>query len=118
ACPGRSARCTKPPERLPWYLCPANDSPPRLRTGSGVLERRLRVATKSRTKPAPAKTKTGRGGKPSSNGSSAGGPSRIAPLSAAARKLRQEVIDRADRHQVQVVNMWFTDILGQLKSFV
>jgi len=28
------------------------------------------------------------------------------------------VIDRADRHQVQVVNLWFTDILGQLKSFV
>jgi len=76
------------------------------------------VATKSRTKPAPAKTKTGRGGKPSSNGSSAGGPSRIASQSEAARKLRQEVIDRADRHQVQVVNMWFTDILGQLKSFV
>ena len=28
------------------------------------------------------------------------------------------MIDRADRHQVQVVALWFTDILGQLKSFV
>src|SRR5207244_13449709 len=35
----------------------------------------------------------------------------------ARRRLCQEVLDRADRHQVQVVNLWFTDILGQLKSF-
>ena len=59
---------------------------------------------------------------PSRNGSpapgSAAGVHKIAPQTEAARRLRQEVIDRADRHQVQVVNLWFTDILGQLKSFV
>jgi glutamine synthetase len=54
---------------------------------------------------------------PSRNGSTAG-VHKIAPQTDAARRLRQEVIDRADRHQVQVVNLWFTDILGQLKSFV
>jgi glutamine synthetase len=48
----------------------------------------------------------------------AAGVHKIAPQTEAARRLRQEVIDKADRHQVQVVNLWFTDILGQLKSFV
>jgi hypothetical protein len=57
-------------------------------------------------KPAPAPT------------SPAGGVHKIAPQTDAARRLRQEVIERADRHQVQVVNLWFTDIVGQLKSFV
>jgi glutamine synthetase len=55
---------------------------------------------------------------PSANGRSAGGAHRIAAQNEAAKRLRQEVIDRADRHQVQVVALWFTDILGQLKSFV
>ena len=45
------------------------------------------------------------------------GANRIAPQSEAARRVRQEVLERADRHQVQVVNLWFTDILGHLKSF-
>jgi glutamine synthetase len=63
-------------------------------------------------------TRTARKPAPSSNGRSAGGAHRIAAQNEAAKKLRQEVIDRADRHQVQVVNLWFTDILGQLKSFV
>jgi glutamine synthetase len=48
----------------------------------------------------------------------ASGVHKIAPQTEAARRLRQEVLERADRHQVQVVNLWFTDILGQLKSFV
>jgi glutamine synthetase len=56
--------------------------------------------------------------RPSENGRVEGGAHRIASQSEAAKKLRQEVIDRADRHQVQVVALWFTDILGQLKSFV
>jgi len=55
---------------------------------------------------------------PSANGRRAGGAHRIASQNEAAKRLRQEVIDRADRHQVQVVALWFTDILGQLKSFV
>ncbi len=69
--------------------------------------------TRNRTAAKPAKKSAH-----SKNGSPAGGAHRIASQSEAAKKLRQEVIDRADRHQVQVVNLWFTDILGQLKSFV
>jgi glutamine synthetase len=76
------------------------------------------VATKTRSRSASGPAKAGRKSKPSQNGNAAGGAHRIASQSEAAKKLRQEVIDRADRHQVQVVNLWFTDILGQLKSFV
>ena len=58
---------------------------------------------------------------PSTNGKNgreqSAGVSKIASQSEPARRLRQEVLDRCDRHQVQVVNLWFTDILGQLKSF-
>ena len=74
----------------------------------------MATKTRSRTKPA-TKSRTRR---PSTNGRIEGGAHRIASQSEAAKKLRQEVIDRADRHQVQVVALWFTDILGQLKSFV
>ncbi len=67
----------------------------------------------------PSRTRkaAGRRSSPSTNGK-AGGAHKIAPQSEAAKRLRQEVLDRADRHQVQVVNMWFTDVLGHLKSFV
>jgi glutamine synthetase len=72
------------------------------------------VPTKStrRKKPAAAAAK-----KPAAPARDAG-VHKIAPQTDAARRLRQEVLDKADRHQVQVVNLWFTDILGQLKSFV
>ena len=76
------------------------------------------MATKTRSRIASSPAKAGKKSKPSQNGNAAGGAHRIASQSEAAKKLRQEVIDRADRHQVQVVNLWFTDILGQLKSFV
>jgi glutamine synthetase len=76
------------------------------------------VATKTGSRTASSPAKAGRKRTPSKNGNAAGGAHRIASQSEAAKKLRQEVIDRADRHQVQVVNLWFTDILGQLKSFV
>jgi glutamine synthetase len=74
------------------------------------------VPTKTRNRTVKRATTPAR--KPSANGRSEGGAHRIAAQNEAAKKLRQDVIDRADRHQVQVVNLWFTDILGQLKSFV
>ena len=76
----------------------------------------MAVATKTKIRTKPATQVKAR--RPSANGRVEGGAHRIASQSEAAKKLRQEVIDRADRHQVQVVALWFTDILGQLKSFV
>ena len=76
------------------------------------------MPTKTRNRTVSRAAKAPRKSTPSSNGRAAGGAHRIASQTEAAKKLRQEVIDRADRHQVQVVNLWFTDILGQLKSFV
>ena len=40
-----------------------------------------------------------------------------APEEESRRRLCEDVLERADRQQVQIVNLWFTDILGQLKSF-
>jgi glutamine synthetase len=82
-----------------------------------MTEGDVAVPTKTRNRVTSRKTRPTRKPAPSRNGR-ASGVHKIAPQTDAARKLRQEVLERADRHQVQVVNMWFTDILGQLKSFV
>jgi glutamine synthetase len=79
--------------------------------------RQVATITRNRLKKArvrrPSPSTNGRNGRGDNTG-----VSKIASQTEAARRLRQEVLDRCDRHQVQVVNMWFTDILGQLKSFV
>jgi glutamine synthetase len=81
----------------------------------GARKEKTDVPTMTKSRTASRRTAPGRKPAPSKNGQ---GVHKIAPQTEAARKLRQEVLDKADRHQVQVVNMWFTDILGQLKSFV